>query len=168
MEREFKADQRFPFGAPKAIVIRAGDAGAIRLIIDGKDLRRPRPRRAGLRTRLHTAALTGSGPTLRLFGDARDARLPGHLSPIPTGRVPAPATVPQPAWPRLPAARIPIRSRRGCCRSRPRSIGRQNPPSPPIAPIHAGREPDLVAKAQRHQLKNGAIAKPATRHRQDE
>ena len=38
MEREFKADQRFPFGADKAIVIRAGDAGAIRLIIDGKDL----------------------------------------------------------------------------------------------------------------------------------
>ena len=38
MEREFKADQRFPFGADKAIVVRAGDAGAIRLIVDGKDL----------------------------------------------------------------------------------------------------------------------------------
>jgi hypothetical protein len=38
MEREFKADQRFPFGADRAIVVRAGDAGAIRLIVDGKDL----------------------------------------------------------------------------------------------------------------------------------
>jgi hypothetical protein len=38
MEREFKADQRFPFGADKAIVVSAGDAGAIRLIVDGKDL----------------------------------------------------------------------------------------------------------------------------------
>ena len=38
MEREFKADQRFPFGADRAIVVRAGDAGAIRLIVNGKDL----------------------------------------------------------------------------------------------------------------------------------
>jgi Domain of unknown function (DUF4115) len=38
MEREFKADQRIPFGADRAIVIRAGDAGAIRLVVDGKDL----------------------------------------------------------------------------------------------------------------------------------
>jgi hypothetical protein len=38
MEREFTADQRFPFGADRAIVVRAGDAGAIRLIVDGKDL----------------------------------------------------------------------------------------------------------------------------------
>jgi hypothetical protein len=38
MEREFAADQRFPFGADRAIVIRAGDAGAIRLVVDGKDL----------------------------------------------------------------------------------------------------------------------------------
>ena len=38
MEREFKADQRIPFGADRTIVIRAGDAGAIRLVVDGKDL----------------------------------------------------------------------------------------------------------------------------------
>ncbi len=38
MEREFKADQRIPFGADRAILIRAGDAGAIRLVVDGKDL----------------------------------------------------------------------------------------------------------------------------------
>ena len=38
MEREFQADQRFPFGADRAIVVRAGDAGAFRLIVDGKDL----------------------------------------------------------------------------------------------------------------------------------
>ena len=38
MEREFKADQRFPFGADRTIAIRAGDAGAIRLVVDGKDL----------------------------------------------------------------------------------------------------------------------------------
>jgi hypothetical protein len=38
MEREFKADQRIPFGADRAIVIRAGDAGAIRLVVDGRDL----------------------------------------------------------------------------------------------------------------------------------
>jgi hypothetical protein len=38
MEREFKADQRVPFGADRTIVIRAGDAGAIRLIVDGRDL----------------------------------------------------------------------------------------------------------------------------------
>jgi hypothetical protein len=38
MEREFAADQRIPFAADRAIVIRAGDAGAIRLVVDGKDL----------------------------------------------------------------------------------------------------------------------------------
>ena len=38
MEREFEADQRFPFGADRTIAIRAGDAGAIRLVVDGKDL----------------------------------------------------------------------------------------------------------------------------------
>lgn len=38
MEREFPADQRIPLGADRAILIRAGDAGAIRLVIDGKDL----------------------------------------------------------------------------------------------------------------------------------
>jgi hypothetical protein len=38
MEREFPADQRIPLGADRTIVIRAGDAGAIRLIVDGKDL----------------------------------------------------------------------------------------------------------------------------------
>ena len=38
MEREFPADQRIPLGADRAIVIRAGDAGAIRLVVDGKDL----------------------------------------------------------------------------------------------------------------------------------
>jgi hypothetical protein len=38
MEREFTADQRIPFSADRAIVIRAGDAGAIRLVVDGKDL----------------------------------------------------------------------------------------------------------------------------------
>jgi len=38
MEREFAADQRFMFGADRAIAVRAGDAGAFRLIVDGKDL----------------------------------------------------------------------------------------------------------------------------------
>jgi hypothetical protein len=38
MEREFAADQRFMFGADRAIAVRAGDAGALRLIVDGKDL----------------------------------------------------------------------------------------------------------------------------------
>lgn len=38
MEREFSADQRFPFAADRVIVVRAGDAGAIRLVVDGKDL----------------------------------------------------------------------------------------------------------------------------------
>lgn len=38
MEREFPADQRIPLGADRTIVIRAGDAGAIRLVVDGKDL----------------------------------------------------------------------------------------------------------------------------------
>jgi hypothetical protein len=38
MEREFPADQRIPLGADRAILIRAGDAGAIRLVVDGKDL----------------------------------------------------------------------------------------------------------------------------------
>jgi hypothetical protein len=38
MEREFAADQRLMFGADRAIAIRAGDAGAFRLIVDGRDL----------------------------------------------------------------------------------------------------------------------------------
>jgi hypothetical protein len=38
MEREFPAEQRIPLGADRSILIRAGDAGAIRLIVDGKDL----------------------------------------------------------------------------------------------------------------------------------
>jgi len=38
MEREFAADQRLMFGADRAIAIRAGDAGALRLIVDGRDL----------------------------------------------------------------------------------------------------------------------------------
>lgn len=38
MEREFPADQRIPLGADRTIAIRAGDAGAIRLVVDGKDL----------------------------------------------------------------------------------------------------------------------------------
>ena len=37
-EREFTANQRIPLGADNAIVIRAGDAGAIRLLVEGKDL----------------------------------------------------------------------------------------------------------------------------------
>ena len=37
-EREFAADQRLMFGADRAIAIRAGDAGALRLIVDGRDL----------------------------------------------------------------------------------------------------------------------------------
>jgi RodZ C-terminal domain len=38
MEREFPADQRIPLGADRSILIRAGDAGAVRLVVDGKDL----------------------------------------------------------------------------------------------------------------------------------
>ena len=37
-EKEFPGDQRIPLGADKGILIRAGDAGAIRLVVDGKDL----------------------------------------------------------------------------------------------------------------------------------
>lgn len=36
-EREFPAGQRIPLRATRVIVVRAGDAGAIRLTIDGKD-----------------------------------------------------------------------------------------------------------------------------------
>ena len=38
VEREFVANQRMSFGADRAIAVRAGDAGAIRLVVDGKDL----------------------------------------------------------------------------------------------------------------------------------
>jgi hypothetical protein len=38
MEREFPADQRIQLGADSTIAVRAGDAGAIRLVVDGKDL----------------------------------------------------------------------------------------------------------------------------------
>jgi hypothetical protein len=37
-EREFPANQRLPLGADRTIAVRAGDAGAIRLIVDGRDL----------------------------------------------------------------------------------------------------------------------------------
>jgi len=36
-EREFPANQRVPLGADRTIAVRAGDAGAIRLIVDGRD-----------------------------------------------------------------------------------------------------------------------------------
>jgi hypothetical protein len=36
--REIAADTRLSFGADQAIAIRAGDAGAFRLVVDGKDL----------------------------------------------------------------------------------------------------------------------------------
>jgi len=36
-EREFPANQRLPLGADRTIAVRAGDAGAIRLIVDGRD-----------------------------------------------------------------------------------------------------------------------------------
>ena len=38
IEKEFPADQRIPLGADRTILIRAGDAGAVRLVVDGKDL----------------------------------------------------------------------------------------------------------------------------------
>lgn len=38
VERELPAGQRFTFGADRAITVRAGDAGAMRIIYDGKDL----------------------------------------------------------------------------------------------------------------------------------
>jgi Domain of unknown function (DUF4115) len=38
IERELAAGQRIPLGADRSIVIRAGDAGAVRLTVDGKDL----------------------------------------------------------------------------------------------------------------------------------
>jgi cytoskeleton protein RodZ len=38
IEREIPGGQRLPFGADRSISIRAGDAGAIRVIVDGKDL----------------------------------------------------------------------------------------------------------------------------------
>jgi hypothetical protein len=37
IEREIPGGQTIPLGADRAIVIRAGDAGAIRVIVDGKD-----------------------------------------------------------------------------------------------------------------------------------
>jgi len=38
VERELAGGQRLSLGADRAISIRAGDAGAIRLVVDGKDL----------------------------------------------------------------------------------------------------------------------------------
>jgi hypothetical protein len=38
IEREIPGGQRLPLGADHSISIRAGDAGAIRVIVDGKDL----------------------------------------------------------------------------------------------------------------------------------
>ena len=38
IEREIPGAQTIPLGADRAIAIRAGDAGAIRLVVDGKDL----------------------------------------------------------------------------------------------------------------------------------
>ncbi len=38
VEREIPGGQRLPLGADRSISIRAGDAGAIRVIVDGKDL----------------------------------------------------------------------------------------------------------------------------------
>jgi hypothetical protein len=38
LEREIAGGQRLTFGADRAITIRAGDAGGLRLIVDGKDL----------------------------------------------------------------------------------------------------------------------------------
>jgi hypothetical protein len=38
IERELPGSQTIPLGADRAIVIRAGDAGAIRVVVDGKDL----------------------------------------------------------------------------------------------------------------------------------
>ena len=38
LARLIAADERMSFGADQAIAIRAGDAGAFRLVVDGKDL----------------------------------------------------------------------------------------------------------------------------------
>lgn len=38
MEREIPAGQTIPLGADRTIAVRAGDAGAVRVIVDGKDL----------------------------------------------------------------------------------------------------------------------------------
>ena len=38
VEREFAANERLSFGADTTIAIRAGNAGAIRLVVDGQDL----------------------------------------------------------------------------------------------------------------------------------
>ena len=38
IERELPGSQTIPLGADRAIAIRAGDAGAIRLVVDGKDI----------------------------------------------------------------------------------------------------------------------------------
>jgi cytoskeleton protein RodZ len=38
VERELPANQRFSFGADRSIIVRAGDAGGMRIILDGKDL----------------------------------------------------------------------------------------------------------------------------------
>ena len=38
IEREIPGGQTIPLGADRAILIRAGDAGAVRVIVDGKDL----------------------------------------------------------------------------------------------------------------------------------
>jgi hypothetical protein len=38
IEREIAASQTIPLGADRAITIRAGDAGALKLVVDGKDL----------------------------------------------------------------------------------------------------------------------------------
>jgi hypothetical protein len=38
VEKEFAANERLSFGADTTIAIRAGNAGAIRLVVDGQDL----------------------------------------------------------------------------------------------------------------------------------
>ena len=38
VEKEFAADERMSFGADTTVAIRAGNAGAIRLVVDGQDL----------------------------------------------------------------------------------------------------------------------------------
>jgi hypothetical protein len=37
VERELPAGTKLPIGADRTVVIRAGDAGAVRLTVDGKD-----------------------------------------------------------------------------------------------------------------------------------
>lgn len=61
IERELKANERIPVHAVKTLAIRAGDAGALRVSIDGRD-QGPLGRDGVIGTRTFTAGGTAPAP----------------------------------------------------------------------------------------------------------